>query len=100
VTQPPSTATIPIPTPDAAQTQQAGLFGPHDDGFFLVNVDIAPGVWRSDGNADNCYWKTSTATGDIIDNHFGMAGGTAYIGPTDFQVEFDGCGTWTYLQGP
>lgn len=70
------------------------------DGFYLVNSEIAPGVWRSDGTASDCYWSVTTATGDIIDNHFGAAGGTAFIPPTAFQVEFRGCGNWTFLQSP
>jgi hypothetical protein len=44
--------------------------------------------------------ETTAANGDIIDNHFGMAGGTAYISPTAFQVEFNDCGTWVFLSPP
>jgi len=67
-------------------------------GFYLVGVDIAPGVWRSNGTADDCYWSVTKKNGDIIDNHFGMAGGTIYISPTAFQVELlEECGTWTWL---
>lgn len=68
------------------------------DGIYLVGIEIAPGVWDSDGTNDDCYWETSTATGDIIDNHFGLAGGTAYIPSTAFQVTFERCGNWTWLQ--
>jgi hypothetical protein len=93
---PTSTPTItPIPT-----ATQSPLFAAKHNGFYLVNSEIAPGVWRSDGSGNECYWKVSTATGDIINNHFGMAGGTAYIPATAFQVEFSNCGTWTYLQAP
>jgi hypothetical protein len=69
-------------------------------GMYLVNVDIAPGVWRSDGKNDNCYWKVSSATGGIIRNYYGMAGGTIYIPESGFQVELNDCGTWTFLQNP
>ena len=67
------------------------------DGFYLVNVDIAPGIWQSLGTQDDCYWEISTKTGDIIDNHFGMAGGTMYIAASAYQVMMEDCGTWTYL---
>lgn len=93
----PTITNTPLPptaTPDL-------LKAPKSDGFYLINVDIAPGVWRSTGTASgSCYWSVTTATGDIIDNHFGDPGGTAYIAPNGFQVEFNGCGTWEWLQGP
>jgi hypothetical protein len=73
---------------------------PHEDGFYLVNIDIAPGVWRSQGTGDNCYWEITTKTGDVTSNHFGMAGGTAYISPMAFQISFERCGTWIYLGPP
>lgn len=66
-------------------------------GFYLVGVDIAPGVWRSTPGIDNCYWKVSTKTGGIIKNHFGMSGGTCYISASAYMVEFDDCGMWEYL---
>ena len=75
----------------------ARLIEPKGDGFYLINIDIAPGIWRSTGTGDSCYWAVTDRTGDIIDNHFGMAGGTAYIPATGFQVEFDDCGIWEYL---
>jgi len=91
-------------TPNATQTADARVQESlkHDkgNGFFLVNIDIAPGVWRSNGSGDSCYWATTTKTGSIIDNHFGMSGGTAYISPSAFQVEFKDCGTWTFLSPP
>ena len=73
------------------------LYAPRYDGFYLVGVDIAPGLWRSSGESDHCYWSLTTKTGDIINNHFGMAGGTVYIPETAFQVEFRDCDEWTYL---
>jgi hypothetical protein len=83
-----------VPTADS-------LYVDHDPGIYLVNVDIAPGVWRSQGSGDDCYWQRSDKTGDIIDNHFGFAGGTIYIAPSDFSVQLDAeCGTWTYLSPP
>jgi hypothetical protein len=70
----------------------------HHPGIYLINVDIASGVWRSLGKSDSCYWKVSTKTGGIIANHFGMAGGTMYLAPTAFQAEMSAeCGDWEYL---
>ena len=70
-------------------------------GIYLVGVDIAPGIWRNNGNNPKCYWQRSTKTGEIIDNFYGMAGGTIYIAPTDYQVELhEECGTWVFLQEP
>jgi hypothetical protein len=68
-----------------------------EDGFYLVGVDIAPGVWRSQSGFDKCYWEVSTQTGDIISNDFGMSGGTMYVPASGYQVELKNCGTWTYL---
>jgi hypothetical protein len=68
-----------------------------NDGFYLIGVDIAPGVWRSNGTGDSCYWAITSKTGDILSNHFGMSGGTAYIPANGFQVEFSDCGIWTYI---
>lgn len=70
------------------------------DGFYLIGEDIAPGVWRSHGDGERCYWKVTTKTGDTIDNHYGQAGGTAYIPPNGFQVQFQDCGSWTFLSPP
>ncbi len=67
-------------------------------GIYVVGTDIAPGLWRSLSTGDDCYWEITTRTGDIIDNHFGKAGGTMYIQPNAFQVMLeDECGNWTYL---
>ena len=91
----------PTATPNIAQTataeQLAYLRSDKDDGFYLVGVDIAAGLWRSTGTGSGCYWSLTSKTGDIIDNHFGMAGGTAYIPASAFQVEFSDCGTWVFL---
>lgn len=88
----PPTAT-PTITPTADLLKQ-----PKGDGFYIVGVEIAPGVWDSNGTGNSCYWEVSTATGDIINNHFGLAGGTAYVPATAFQVRFSDCGTWIWLQ--
>jgi hypothetical protein len=77
------------------------LKGDHGPGVYLVGIDIAPGVWRSTPGADDCSWKRSNRTGDIIDNYYSFSGGTIYIDPTDFSVELSTeCGIWTYLSVP
>lgn len=89
----PTITNTPEPTQDPL-TRSRG------DGFYLVGKDIAPGIWRSTGTESDCYWSITTSTGDIMDNHFGQAGGTAYIATNAFQVEFNGCGNWEYISGP
>jgi hypothetical protein len=84
--------TVSTPTPNPLSSDKS-------DGFYLVGVEIAPGVWRSQGNAENCYWSITTRTDNIINNYFGMAGGTMYIPATALQVRLQDCGKWVYL-GP
>ncbi|HRF71764.1 MAG TPA: hypothetical protein PL117_03250 [Accumulibacter sp.] len=97
-TQPPTN------TPDKTQTAlaqvEARLRNPKGDGFYLVGVDIAAGIWRSTGTEDDCYWAVTDRTGDILDNHFGMAGGTAYVSASAFQVQFEDCGRWEFVSPP
>ena len=90
-TLPPTATATTTPTADPLKRSRG-------DGIYLVGIEIAPGVWDSNGTGDSCYWEVTTATGDIINNHFGLAGGTAYISATAFQVMFERCGTWTWLQ--
>lgn len=67
-------------------------------GFYLVNIDIAPGVWRNFGDSDSCYWSVTNWKGEIIDNFFGMTGGTMYVPTNAFQVEISKeCGAWVLL---
>ena len=104
ITPTPTETPLPTVTPNAEQTATAKalqkLRSPKGDGFYLVNEDIAPGVWRSNGDSSSCYWSVTRADGDIIDNHFGMAGGTAFISASAFQVEFNGCGRWEFISAP
>jgi hypothetical protein len=101
ITSTPTVTPTRTPTPNVAQTATASawarLISPKGDGFYLINIDIAPGIWRSTGTEDGCYWAVTDRYGNIIDNHYGMSGGTAYIPPTGYQVEFDDCGIWEYL---
>ncbi len=106
----PTSSPTPLHTPTETLTPtitftpeptQDPLYLDHEPGIYLVNVDIAPGVWRSLGSGGECYWQRSDKTGDIIDNHYGFAGGTIYISTSDFSVQLDTeCGTWTFLSPP
>jgi hypothetical protein len=92
-----ATATVtpegtPRPTVDHLTAQKT-------DGFYTVGREIAPGLWESLGTGRECYWARRDSSQDTIDNHYGMAGGTVRILPSDYEVEFDGCGMWVYL-GP
>ena len=63
-------------------------------------VEIVPGQWQSTGTADDCYWARLDEYQDVLDNHFGLAGGTVSRSRlADYEVHFDDCGTWEYL-GP
>jgi hypothetical protein len=86
----PTNTLPPTPTQDPT-TKDRG------NGFYLIGNEIHSGVWKSNGTGDDCYWAVTTKTGDILDNHFGMSGGTAYIPSGGFQVEFQDCGDWTFL---
>ena len=81
------------PTPDPLQK-------PRGDGIYLINVNIAAGVWKNNGTGDTCYWEVTSKTGELVSNHFGQAGGTAYLPPNGFQIEFERCGTWEFMSLP
>ena len=74
------------------------LTQPKGDGRWTVGGEIAPGRWRSNGTADDCYWKRSPDGNpdDIIDNHFGNAGGTVTLREGE-EFETDDCGTWEFV---
>ena len=72
---------------------------PKGDGFYTVGIEIAPGKWESTGDSSTCYWERLDDKQEIIRNHFGKAGGTITIQPSDYEVQFKDCGTWNYL-GP
>lgn len=90
------------PTPDVAQTATVEAYGvlgaPKGNGFFQVGIDILPGKWRSNGSGNECYWARLDANQELLNNHFGIAGGTVTILPTDYEVEFSDCGMWEYVE--
>lgn len=81
----------PVLRPDAA--------APKESGFFTVGIEIAPGQWRSTGSNDGCYWARLDGHQEILDNHFGSAGGTVTVSPSDYEIQFDDCGVWEFV-GP
>jgi len=91
----PATAIAATVAPIATQS----LVSPKGDGFYTVGDEIAPGRWESTGSDDRCYWERLDEYQDILDNHFGQAGGTVTILSTDHEVHFKNCGTWEYM-GP
>ena len=99
----PTETSLPTQTPEISLTQTAQAFGPlitpKGNGTFTVGVTIAPGRWESQGTFSSCYWERLGAAQNILDNHFGFAGGTVTIQPSDHQVVFNSCGTWEYVEG-
>lgn len=93
----PTPSSTPTDTPTVTPTTDL-LKKSRGNGFYLVGEEIAPGIWDSDGSGTSCYWEVTNAYGDIINNHFGLAGGTAYVPTSAFQVLFEDCGNWTWLQ--
>lgn len=93
----------PTPTalPAAALTATAQAFAtqPHGDGVYLVNVTIAAGLWRSIPQDQDryCYWARHKYDGIILGSHYAPGGSEVLIRPTDYEVEFDGCGMWVYM---
>ena len=78
---------------------QANASNPKNDGFYTVGIEIVAGRWKSTGAGDRCYWARLDGNQRILGNHYGLAGGTVTVRTTDYEVHFEGCGTWEY-QGP
>ena len=101
-TNTPTLTPIPSLTPGLGQTATVQAYGalaaPKGNGFYQVGVTILPGKWRSNGSGNGCYWARLDAAQGLINNHFGFAGGTVHIAPTDYEVEFDDCGQWEYVE--
>jgi hypothetical protein len=73
---------------------------PRVDGVYRINVDIAPGQWKSMSDAtetQSCYWARIASDGTIIDNFFGYGGTVVNINDSDFAVEFKSCSIMVYL---
>lgn len=102
LTSTPTATPVPTSTSNLAQTATVEALGAlassKSDGFDLVGVDILPGKWHSTGEGQDCYWARLSSDQALLDNHFGIAGGTMTIKPTDFEVELEGCGMWEYVE--
>jgi len=98
----PTETPTPTPTPNLAQTATMEAYGelaaPKGSGFYAVGTDILPGKWHSTSTNDGCYWARLDANQDILANHYGIAGGTVNIQSSDYEVEFNDCGTWEYVE--
>lgn len=79
--------------------EEALVTGPHEDGVYLVDVTISSGLWRSIPQQEGgyCYWARRKYDGILLDSHYAPGGSEVLIRPTDYEVEFDGCGTWVYM---
>ena len=71
---------------------------PFSDGTYIIGVDIAPGVWRSDGPG-SCYWQRMRGftgrTSDIIANDNATGSTIVQIGAGDKGFSSSRCGKWT-----
>ncbi|MBN1639923.1 MAG: SH3 domain-containing protein [Anaerolineae bacterium] len=101
-TSTPGPTPTPTYTPDISATATADartvLTRPRGDGYYLVGIAIAPGKWRSGGSGEDCYWARLDSKQNILDNHFGLAGGTVNVRSSDYEVLFEGCGTWEWVE--
>jgi hypothetical protein len=99
----PTQTPIPTSTPDLGATATVQAYGSltvaKGNGIYTVGTEILPGKWRSTGTREDCYWSRLDVNQNIIDNHFGLSGGTVNIRPSDYEVEFLDCGTWEYAEG-
>ena len=98
----PTQTFTPTATPNLAQTATIEAYGmlasPKSDGFYTVGIEILSGMWESQGNGTGCYWASYDSSQDINNNHYGSAGGSINIQSSDYEVEFDDCGTWVYVE--
>lgn len=80
-------------------TAQALMFGPHGDGVYQVGVSIATGLWRSIPQRQDryCYWARRKYDGILLGSHYAPGASQVLVRPTDYEVEFDGCGVWVYM---
>ncbi|MEW2510739.1 hypothetical protein [Streptomyces sp. NPDC046870] len=83
--------------PKAKGTPASSMDG--DGGMFKVGTDIAPGTYRSTGNADDsCYWERTKDAGhgldSIIANNNVTGTAVVTISPSDAYFKTNDCGTW------
>lgn len=102
---PPETATVtstPLSAAQLGRTATAEAMIPlettRSDGYYLINIDIAPGNWRSDAGYSTCYWEIDDANGNAVSNDFGMSGGVIHVPANEYQLKLERCGNITFLK--
>lgn len=83
---------------EADWTDQNILKSDKPDGFYLVDTEIEPGVWKTEEGKSKCYWKITDFKGNIISNYLGAGGGTIFIDENAYQIEILNCGITTYIE--
>ncbi|MEU3411230.1 hypothetical protein ABZ760_08155 [Streptomyces sp. NPDC006658] len=83
--------------PKAKGTPAGSMDG--DGGMFKVGTDIAPGTYKSTGNADgSCYWERTKDAGQgldsIIANNNVTGTAVVTISASDGYFKTTGCGDW------
>jgi hypothetical protein len=83
--------------PKAKGTPASSMDG--DGGMFEVGTDIAPGTYKSAGNADDsCYWERTKdaehGLNSIIANNNVTGTAVVTISPNDAYFKTTGCGDW------
>ncbi|MQY37781.1 hypothetical protein SRB17_57860 [Streptomyces sp. RB17] len=83
--------------PKAKGTPASSMDG--DGGMYKVGTDIAPGTYKSTGNADDsCYWERTKdaehGLSSIIANNNVTGTAVVTIGPSDAYFKTTGCGGW------
>ncbi|MET8808109.1 hypothetical protein [Streptomyces sp. NPDC004546] len=83
--------------PKAKGTPASSMDG--DGGMFKVGTDIAPGTYKSTGNADDsCYWERTKdaehGLNSIIANNNVTGTAVVTISPSDAYFKTTGCGDW------
>ncbi|MEV6053170.1 hypothetical protein [Streptomyces sp. NPDC052107] len=83
--------------PKAKGTPSSSMDG--DGGMFKVGTDIAPGTYKSTGNADDsCYWERTKdaehGLNSIIANNNVTGTAVVTISPSDAYFKTTGCGDW------
>jgi hypothetical protein len=79
------------------------LDGPFGAGTWLVNQEIAPGVWQNSDSSEGCSWsRLSNLSGGeaaIAGSGSSQSIVTVEISGTDRAFDSKGCGTWTRVGG-
>jgi len=71
----------------------AQMSAPKNDGFYLIGVEIAQGVWETENGQSACYWALLDNNQEILKNHFGLSGGTINLTENYYELEIRNCGT-------